>query len=200
MSVWGIVGRKGSGKTLYMSKLGLDAMKKGRKVYTNFGLDGSWYIGDPLDLMGVIPGSLTLLDEAHSYFDAYDHAKFPSKVKWLLQQERKLSIDLIWSAQYLQAIDKRFRMLSDYVCLMRKIAGVVFYGRYYRPTDFNDDGVPKEKARPYKRKIFVISKVLRDSYDTNQIIAADTELQAARVTLDQKTFKIIKQKGDLNAE
>lgn len=74
----GVIGAQGSGKSLTMTYCGLTNLLKGDEIYSNYHLYGNFkynYMNEKTDLFTqteAIFNSTLLIDEFHSYLDAYD--------------------------------------------------------------------------------------------------------------------------------
>ena len=185
-----IVGLPGAGKTLLVSKLGIQSMKKGKKVYSNYGLIDSWKLD--FNLLPGVRNAMVALDEAASLADSRDFMKFPASAKLILQQNRKKGIDLYYTTQCVGAVEKTFRYLTEDVWLVNNMFGRIFMARKYRIRDFDSDGNIKEKSKAFSWKIWWLGKKLRESYDTNQIIDNDELLKDYEQKLADDTYQFKK--------
>jgi len=212
MAVIGFVGPKRSGKTLFGVKQGLKWIRQGRRVYSNFGLVGSYDIQSPNDLAGLPQGSACIIDEVAGWFPASESTKVSLEVHLLLAQEGKHGLDIIWTAQYLKQVATPWRRLTDRIWTVKRFGIRVSpaiiesgYGLLYwvhrlgiiratgfRVVDFNDDCEPKEKAksRGVKTLWLMTSSRYFGAYDTHQIIMGSDKMAAARIRLEQKTFLV----------
>lgn len=129
-----ICGDPGSGKTLYALYLMQDAVRSGRKLYTNIELlpacpfasraakidEEKWPIlhGEPgkPDYKAfwhyVLPGSVVVIDEADAWFDCTDHGSLPRDIRLFHKQHRKLGLDLIYLVQNLKNLYVRIRRMA----------------------------------------------------------------------------------------
>lgn len=118
MTLFFIVGKLGSGKTLLMTFLAFINPK--RTIYSNYSLFFNrklWKIKD-FDLSVILTEgynpSLILIDEAYNYFEA----RLSSSIENILGsdvlfQSRKKGMDIYLTLQELRTIDIRFRELVD---------------------------------------------------------------------------------------
>jgi hypothetical protein len=131
MALYALVGIPGSGKTYSMTWLGLQAVRSGRPVWSNYRVDpvalrawlgvrggreawGRWELWrawrDPADLAGVRHG-LLLFDEAHLWAFSRRWRELPTELLWWWTQSRKFGVDVYFSAQRLQSVDAALREL-----------------------------------------------------------------------------------------
>ena len=120
------IGRQGSGKTAFITKLLVDNYSIDRKVYSNYSLFGIDYQKitfdnkknkNAIDILNVISdnpnyfnNSIMLLDEIHIYFDSRDFMKQNNRIiQNFFSQLRKRNILLLATTQYILHLDIRIR-------------------------------------------------------------------------------------------
>jgi hypothetical protein len=123
--MFGYIGQIGSGKTLSMIR---DVVRryereKGRfQIYSNIHLKGLKYTFLKLeDLMlwaqeehDFKGETLMIVDEFHIWMDSRSSMMRKSRiVSYFLLQTRKVGVDLYWTTQFPDQVDKRVRNLSD---------------------------------------------------------------------------------------
>lgn len=123
--LWFIVGAKGSGKTLFISRL---ASKHKGPVYSNFGvgvpLASDYYNHDyPRD-------SLLLIDEAGIVHSNRAFKSFPAEAAEFFKYLRKKQIHVILTSQNLD-IDKKIRDTVDRLIIIQRIWFICYY-RFYK--------------------------------------------------------------------
>lgn len=120
-----VVGAKGSGKTLFISRL---ASKHKGEVYSNFG------VGIPLapDYYNYTypRDSLLLIDEAGIVHSNRAFKSFPAEAAEFFKYLRKMQINVILTSQNLD-IDKKIRDTVDHLIIIQRL-GFISYYRYYR--------------------------------------------------------------------
>ena len=129
----GIVGEVGSGKTLHLSKLGIDLMKRGFTVVSNTPISFTWkkhkftaiYISDSKQFMGALVNGKhikILLDEAGNFLPANFWYKVPPELSYKLSQTRHFLVDLYYTVQNYSHSFKKLRDLTNWVmvCQRRK--------------------------------------------------------------------------------
>jgi hypothetical protein len=167
----GVVGRRGFGKTAFMTAIGYDSHLEGYNVFANYGLKFPYQFIS-LEELGTLPSRVhdcvVLMDELHMGADAYDFlAKRTKGITKLITQLRKRRVTFIYTTQYQEQLAKRLRAQTDYLIMMRPEGKGVF-AAYVRDPHL-----------PYEEQIInVIRRDLTpvfDLYDTNQIISADDE-------------------------
>ena len=115
-----VFGKKGSGKTTYMVKLAVRAIRKGKKVYCNIPLSvpGVTFI-DPV-LLGVKvpePDSLLLIDEVGMIWDNRDYKNFKNYVRDFFKLQRHYRVTCYLFSQTFD-IDLKLRNLTDVMYLL----------------------------------------------------------------------------------
>lgn len=128
-----VFGKKGSGKSTFLTKIALQAMHKGKKVYSTEYIPGTYLI-DPKDIgyYELDPDSVLLVDEAGIW---YNNRKFKDKnglmtdevIKWYkLQRHRRVTVYL-FSQTF--DVDKKLRDLTDEMYLLVKRFRVFSYAK-----------------------------------------------------------------------
>ena len=137
------IGRQGSGKTAFITKLLIDNYSSDRKVYSNYSLFGIDYEKitfdnkrnkNAIDILKVIsenPGyfnnSIMLLDEIHIYFDSRDFMKQNNRIiQNFFSQLRKRNILLLATTQYILHLDIRIRRQALAVFQMTNLKDGIF--------------------------------------------------------------------------
>lgn len=121
----GIIGSLGFGKTATLAALAINFYSQGFKIYTNFDLriNGkaiSTRVSSYEDFERVKDGYL-FLDEFWQYADSRrSGSKDNSFVSGLLLKSRKRGYNLFYSAQSYGSVDKRLRMITDYLLVPDK--------------------------------------------------------------------------------
>lgn len=112
-----IIGRQGSGKTLYLVKKAYDFSKKGYNVYSNVHLNGINYI--PLQYEDIVECRLdhgiVIIDEAHQLLPSRNSMSKRSRliVDGFISMIRKKNLEVYMSTQTLRKIDIRIRDEMD---------------------------------------------------------------------------------------
>jgi hypothetical protein len=137
------IGRQGSGKTAFITKLLVDNYSSDRKVYSNFSLFGIDYEKitfdnkrnkNSIDILKVIKdnpnyfnNSIMLLDEIHLYFDSRDFMKQNNRIiQNFFSQLRKRNILLLATTQYILHLDVRIRRQALAVFQMTNLKDGIF--------------------------------------------------------------------------
>jgi len=129
MSITGIIGGRGTGKTLSMVYLAREASKKGKKLYTNFKiklpatyLTKEW-VGSMLEKVKEgsinLKNSCVLIDEMHNYMDSRTAmSKKNRALSYWIAQSRHTghgSCEIYYTTQFLNQVDLRLRNNTDYL-------------------------------------------------------------------------------------
>ena len=137
------IGRQGSGKTAFITKLLVDNYSIDRKVYSNYSLFGIDYRKitfdnkrnkNAIDILNVISdnpnyfnNSIMLLDEIHIYFDSRDFMKQNNRIiQNFFSQLRKRNILLLATTQYILHLDVRIRRQALAVFQMANLKDGIF--------------------------------------------------------------------------
>lgn len=122
------VGRRGSGKTMLLSDIGIRRMRQQEAVYTSMpGLITDWarglragHVGSLLDLVELSNCSV-LIDEAQKWASAREWAAMPSSVLSAWQESRKDGLSLVFTTQHESRVDVVLRQLVDEVALCTRV-------------------------------------------------------------------------------
>lgn len=172
-----IVGLPGAGKTMFLMREALRALKAGRDVYYNMpdvdvekllenAARGQNKVGRMvrwtswLDFLNVENG-LILVDEAQIYFNAYKWQDLPEEVQYKLQQHRKDGIDIMGAVQNVRRITTVMRELCNFVWEVKNIGNRVFIAKKFDVAD-----VDKAKRQSLGFKVFFRKKAFADVYNT----------------------------------
>ncbi len=137
------IGRQGSGKTAFITKLLVDNYTSDKRVYSNYSLYGIDYEKitfdnkknknsiDILDMIKDNPdyfnNSIMLLDEIHIYFDSRDYMRQNNRViQNFFSQLRKRKILLLATTQYILHLDVRIRRQAMAVFQMTNLKDGIF--------------------------------------------------------------------------
>lgn len=137
------IGRQGSGKTAFITKLLVDNYTNDKRVYSNYSLYGIDYEKitfdnkknknsiDILDMIKDNPdyfnNSIMLLDEIHIYFDSRDYMRQNNRViQNFFSQLRKRKILLLATTQYILHLDIRIRRQAMAVFQMTNLKDGIF--------------------------------------------------------------------------
>lgn len=137
------IGRQGSGKTAFITKLLVDNYTSDKKVYSNYSLFDINYEKitfdnkrnkNAIDILNVIKdnpnyfnNSIMLLDEIHLYFDSRDFMKTNNRIiQNFFSQLRKRNILLLATTQYILHLDIRIRRQALAVFQMTNLRDGIF--------------------------------------------------------------------------
>jgi hypothetical protein len=162
--VEGFTGLPGSGKTYWLSKLGLDALAKGLPVYANFHLEGANKFSDLKEVFFVRKGVI-LVDEINLVCPSRWWNKFPPQLAYFWSQTRKFQLDIYWSAQHIDRVDKIIREISNWVWTINRLPFGFFIARMYIP-----EHITKEKRKHYTLKFFKLNSKVYTKYNTFELI------------------------------
>jgi len=180
------VGLPGTGKTYGLVLEALKSIKQGRKVYSNFdiAIDGIVKIKGFSDLVKVRDG-LVILDELNLWFPSRLWQSIPPEILSLWAQSRKRGIDLFYSTQHLDRVDKVIREVTNYVirCNSISIFGLQFFVySTYQPEEWD-----KQNRKSLGRRIVRFKQSIANLYDTYQIIEDIATILEKEARLQQKS-------------
>lgn len=107
------MGSLGSGKTLTMSLLSYCASMLDVQIYANYSTSYARRIQNLPDLFGLRSG-LLVLDEMQALLDSRAFQKNVNVTQWLMLI-RKLGLGLYYTSQHIDNVDKRLRLITDYI-------------------------------------------------------------------------------------
>jgi hypothetical protein len=184
MALYVVLGRKGMGKTLFLTR---QAKNSEREVWANYKL----YINErfkPLSISGLINlphNILVLIDEAYTWFESRISSSVLNRyISYIIFQLRKTNTHIYMSAQRFSTLDYRIRIEADVlVKCERKNNGVQpedklpnglldgFKVPYYYFWDYKYSFFDMES---YKETSYILpyekAKQYFDIYDTKEVI------------------------------
>lgn len=165
--VEGFTGLPGSGKTYFLTKISLERLKKKQPVFANFHIPGVSYYQNLREIFTVRKG-LILVDEINLVCPSRWWNKFPPELAYFWSQTRKFGLDIYWTSQHIDRVDKIIREISNYVWWIKKFPFGIRNARQYIPEHIN-----KEKRQCFSSKWFKISSKIYKSFDTFEPIKID---------------------------
>lgn len=169
-----VLGKIGSGKSAYLTKLGLKALRSGRDVFSSYpiidkksGLT-SYKLDRDMLLHNTYPeNSLLIIDEAGSYewFNARNWKNFEKEFFEVVSTHRHIDIDILMGVQDPSRIDVSLRTLGEVYTFIESMPFGIKRIMYY--FTYEDIGKEPEQCffRP-KTKITRIGRKTLTSYDT----------------------------------
>lgn len=109
----GIGGNLGSGKTLLAMLLCLSDSLKGLKIYSNMWLSFGELISPSALIDFELENCTVLLDEAETIMDSRVNKEASRYITYFGLQTRKRKVNVVYTSQLLDAIDKRFRFITN---------------------------------------------------------------------------------------
>lgn len=127
-----VFGKKGCGKTTYLTKLTQQYLKKGRPVYSTEYVAGAYKI-DPSDVGFVQfpPGSVLLLDEVGMYYDNRNYKNFKPEVRDYFKLQRHYKHTVYLFSQTFD-VDIKLRNLTDSMYMLVNYFGFLTVGKQIR--------------------------------------------------------------------
>ena len=124
-----VFGKKGSGKSTYLTKLAMQHYRKGWEIYSNFPIPCA-HIFNPADLghFNIPEHSLVIIDEVGLVWHNRNFKSFDPQVREFFKLQRKCKIKVVLASQSFD-VDKGIRDLCDDMFLMQKRCRVFTYGK-----------------------------------------------------------------------
>lgn len=190
--VTGIVGRKGHGKTLFVThellrhvgrkhKCQKCSIEQDRNVFhvgriaANFKLQVEpklrQYVAPVItrweDLERLEHGTLAAIDEAHmdGWMPAKAGKQLDPYIRWVLAQCRKLEVELLWSCQHEDRVALEGRRQTDELGVCRKGLLRRMSVRFYEPEDAR-----KKDVKPAWTYRYKVTKRVARAYNTYELI------------------------------
>ena len=113
-----VFGKKGAGKTTYLTKTAIKAIKKGKKVYSTISIPGT-VLFDPKNIgfYDFEPNSVVLIDEVGMVWDNRDYKNFKTETRDFFKLQRHCKLKIYLFSQSFD-IDKKLRDLTDEMYLL----------------------------------------------------------------------------------
>lgn len=114
-----VFGKKGSGKTTYLTKTCLKYLKKGRPVYSTVPIPGAYYFNpEDIGFYSIPSESVILIDEVGMVWDSRDFKGFKKEYRNYFKLQRHYHHTVYLFSQSFD-IDKKLRDLTDSMYLIR---------------------------------------------------------------------------------
>lgn len=159
-------GLPGQGKTYNMTKRALAMMKRGKKIYANYKVEGAEYFKELDELVG-IKDAIILIDEAGVYLPAQAWKNIPFEFIRQIRQHRHDGLHLWYTAQDMQDVATYLRRITQFQHDFQKFAFIFFS----RTTN------PRTRVK-YGFDISFLDKSVYTKYDTTENIDFGAFLKA----------------------
>lgn len=108
-----VFGLPGAGKSTYAAREASRALRKGKKVYSNFFIRGAYTLD--FERLGVDDYSdcLMILDEVSLFADARNWKQFRTETKYFFVMHRHYNVELLVLSQSYTDMDVRIRNIAD---------------------------------------------------------------------------------------
>lgn len=116
MTLIGIVGELGAGKTLALTYLAARNRLQGKQIYANYKLNFAYVpVTNPLQISSMKEGFFAA-DELWTWADSRASGSKKNKfITPILAKSRKRGIHIGYTTQYFKQIDVRIRMVTDFI-------------------------------------------------------------------------------------
>jgi len=162
--VTGFTGLPGAGKTYWAVREARDAILAGRDVYANFDIIGARKFSDLQQVLTVRNGVI-IIDEINLVCPSRWWNKFPPELAYFWSQTRKFGLDIFWTAQHVDRVDKIIREISNYVWKLKKMETP--FGSIHFANKFQPELISREGAKSEASEFFFIRKSVYQNYDTS---------------------------------
>lgn len=130
MVVVGVIGKPRTGKTLFLTMIGSNDYKNGRKIYSNYWLDFPYEKYDIENLLSIasmemdINPKTVLMQEASKWFDSRRSGRRENVLLTSFTgQSGKREIDIYYDDQFVTRIDRGLRDVTDFTFLSDIVLG-----------------------------------------------------------------------------
>ena len=120
-------------------------------------------------------GFVLFVDEAGGYFNSREFRKTPPQFLTLVNQHRKMKIDLICTVQRLGNIDNHIRESAHLTLLVKKFRFIFTFNRWHRVEMISFDPIDSSAGRRVFYDIIRRSKFIEKVFDTNYIIDVEKD-------------------------
>lgn len=147
------IGKKGSGKTTYLTKIAIKGIKAGRTVYSTVEIPGT--ILFDCKLIGYytfLPNSIVLIDEVGMIWDNRDFKNFKPQVRDFFKYQRQYRLTVYLFSQTFD-VDLKLRNLTDEMYLLSNKLRVFSVARRIQKRltiSKGKDGQPSTLADDYE--------------------------------------------------
>ena len=120
-----VIGRQGSGKTLFLVKMAYEYYKQGKTIYSNIKLNFPFKAIDYNDIVECrLKNAVVIIDEIHLLLSSRNSLSKISRliVDGFLSMVRKMGLIIIASTQTERKVDIRFREEKDFLYACNKYA------------------------------------------------------------------------------
>jgi len=165
--IFTLVGKKGTGKTLTMTALGIEYhVKDNLTIFANYDLFEVEYTKITFQDLAAFPdwlhNGVVLIDESHIGADAYSFFNQQTQdITKFMTQTRKRKLIIMMTTQIFTQMAKRLRLLTDYImeCERTNIEGVVHIAVY-----------DKDNGSKLINTFFLDGRPYFKHYETEQLI------------------------------
>lgn len=111
--ITGVFGLPGSGKSTYLAYLARKAIKQGRKVYSNYFIEGCYTLDFERLGRDDYSDCLILIDEISLLCDGRDWKKFTAELKYFFTNHRHYGVDIVYCSQSYRDCDIKIRNCTE---------------------------------------------------------------------------------------
>lgn len=184
MAIEGYVGRPGSGKSYTLVDRAIRELNRGRDVFCNFHVDGTYYF-TPDQLLDLPPGVI-IIDEAHLWFPSRMSLKLPPSWLAMLSQTRKNGWDLLWSAQHETRVDRIVRDVSSWIWVCSAWGQTDGHPLIFRAECYEPENIRNIKKRAHQQFRLFNPKVAA-AYNTLERLVVAEHAQSKEDTYANKS-------------
>lgn len=176
--IFGILGLPGGGKSYTMVRMIKKDLEDGIRVFSNIKIDlrilkpqprkgrklGELYYWHHLTDFRLVQKGNIYIDEAGAYFNARKWKEISDEDLVKFQQHRKDGLNIIYSTQNFDFVDKMLRQLTNEVIEVHNFFANWFWYKRYYPEAVND----RRDSRQHKGlpRFFFFNRQIADSYNS----------------------------------
>jgi len=175
-----VIGRQGSGKTLFLVKKAYEYYKQGKTIYSNIKLNFPFKQVDYNDIIDCrLKNAVVVLDEVHLLLSSRNFMSKRSRliVDGFLSMVRKMNLIVIASTQTERKVDVRFREEKDFLVICNKYAYINNMWEEVIHNQNMDQNIPlmikldirEEFSLKYITMSFIGNDYF-DLYDTSEVV------------------------------
>jgi len=187
--VEGFTGLPGSGKTYYATKKALEAIRDGRPVYSNFDIIGARRYTRLQEVLAVRHGVI-VVDEINLVCPSRFWNSFPPEMAYFWSQTRKFGLDIFWTSQHVDRVDKIVREISNFVWQITSWPLGWKNAQCYIPEHLH-----KEKRKSVAGEFFHPSRKIWENYDTFQEILPSFDQTSKIEFIDPENLPMVHRIG-----
>lgn len=182
--VEGFTGLPRSGKTYRLAQIGINALNRGQKVYGNLHLrneinQNNFHYSNKIKDFFAVRDGIILIDEINLVCPSRWWNKFLPELAYFWSQTGKFKLDVYWTSQHIDRVDKIIREISNFVWQIDAYKIPFFDIQICHARQYLPEHIGNERKEPYESDFFAISKKWSEAhYNTWEPIELGEQLKA----------------------